>query len=83
MVEHQYLLHLAASAMLQLANNGRTNVFYNLAKGIGTLRQDEEVTRFPVKLISHGFGGIHSSIFVSDNLQQVRASKKFIPTISL
>ena len=35
-------LHLTASVMLQLANNGRTNVLYNLAKGIGTLRQDEE-----------------------------------------
>ena len=30
-------LYLAASTMLQLANNGRTNVLYNLAKGIGTL----------------------------------------------
>ena len=35
-------LHLTASVMLQLASNGQTNVLYNLAKGIGTLRQDEE-----------------------------------------
>ena len=77
-------LHLAASAMLQLANNGRTNVLYNLAKGIGTLRQDEEDTRFPVKRMPMGLVEYTAQFFASDNLQQVRAYKKlFIPTISL
>ena len=73
-------LHLAASAMLQLANNGRTNVLYNLAKGIGTLRQDEEDTRFPVKRMPMGLVEYTAQFFASDNLQQVRAYKKIIYT---
>jgi len=40
LVPHDFLLP-SATAMLQLSNNGRTNVLYNLAKGTGTLRQDE------------------------------------------
>ena len=75
-----YFLHLAASAMLQLANNGRTNVLYNLAKGIGTLRQDEEDTRFPVKRMPMGLVEYTAQFFASDNLQQVRAYKKIIYT---
>ena len=62
--------------MLQLANNGRTNVLYNLAKGIGTLRQDEEDTRFPVKRMPMGLVEYTAQFFASDNLQQVRAYKK-------
>ena len=69
-------LHLAASAMLQLANNGRTNVLCDLAKGIGTLRQDEEDTRFPVKRMPIGLVEYTAQFFASDNLQQVRAYKK-------
>ena len=34
-------LCLAANAMVQLSNGGHTNVLYNLAKGMGTLRPDK------------------------------------------
>ena len=44
-------LHLA---MLQLSNSGQTNVLYNLAQGMGTLRQDKEDLRFPIKRIPMG-----------------------------
>ena len=57
--------HLAANAMLQLANNGRTNILYNLAKAIGTLRQDKEDTRFPVKRMPMG---LMEYTAASDNL---------------
>ena len=37
LVPNDFLL-LSTSAMHQLSKNGRTNVLYNLAKGMGTLR---------------------------------------------
>ena len=41
-------LCLAANAMVQLSSGGRTDVLYNLAKGMGTLRPDKKDSRFPI-----------------------------------
>ena len=69
-------LHLAASAMLHLSNNRRTNVLYNLAKGMGTLRQDKEDSRFPIKRMPMGLVEYTVQFFAFDNLQQVRTCKR-------
>lgn len=69
-------LHLAASAMLQLSNNGRTNVLYNLAKGMGTLRQDKEDSRFPIKCMPMGLVEYTAQFFAFDSLQQVKRTYK-------
>jgi len=40
--------------MAQLSDNGRTNVLYNLPKGMGTLRHDMKDSRFPIKRMPMG-----------------------------
>ena len=61
----------AASAMLRLSEGGRTNVLYNLAKGIGTLRPDQSDSRFPIKQMPLGLVEYIAQFFAADNLQQV------------
>ena len=48
LVPDDFLCH-AAAAIVQLHQGGRTNVLYNLAKGMGTLRPDKTDSRFPIK----------------------------------
>ena len=62
---------LAARAMLQLKNSGRSNVLYNLAKAIGTPREDGSDSRFPTKRMPMGLVEYISSFFVAENLQSV------------
>ena len=64
-------LCLAAIAMVQLSEGGRTNILYNLAKGIGTMRPDTSVSRFPVKRMPMGLVEYTAQFFAADNLQQV------------
>ena len=67
--------------MLQLSNNGQTNVMYNLVKGIGTLRQDKKDLRFPIKRMPMGLVEYTAQFFASDNLQQIKGyTKGFILT---
>ena len=47
-------LCLAAVAMINLHNGGHSNVAYNLAKGVGTQREDKSDTRFPIKQMTMG-----------------------------
>ena len=61
----------AANAMLRLSDGGRTNVLYNLAKSIGTLRADKKDSRFPVKRMPMGLVEYIAQFFAVDNLQQV------------
>jgi len=61
----------AASAMLRLSDGGRTNVLYNLAKGIGTMRPDQSDSRFPIKQMPLGLVEYAAHFFAADNLQQV------------
>jgi len=61
---------LAARAMLYLKNNNRSNVLYNLAKAIGTTREDGS-SRFPVTRMPMGLVEYIANFFVADNLQSV------------
>ena len=63
---------VAARAMLQLKINGRSNILYNLAKAIGTIREDGSDSRFPTKRMPMGLVEYIASFFVTDNLQLVR-----------
>ena len=74
-VPNDFLPH-AASAMLQLSNNGWTNVLHNLAKGMGTLRNDKEDSRFPIKCMPMDLVEYTAQFFAFDNLQQVKEHRK-------
>ena len=65
-------LFYATNAMLRLSDGGRTNVLYNLAKGIGTLRPDKKDSRFPIKQMPMGLVEYIAQFFAVDNLQQVQ-----------
>ena len=45
---------------------------YNLAKGMGTLRDDKEDSRFPIKRMPMGLVEYTAQFFAFDNLQQVK-----------
>lgn len=49
---------LAARAMLQLTSSGQSNVLYNLAKAIGTIREDGTDSRLPGKRMPMGLMGL-------------------------
>ena len=64
-------LEYSANAMANLRHNSRSNVLYNLAKGLGTLRADGSDSRFPVKRMPMGLIEYLASFFSCDNLQSV------------
>ena len=68
----------AAGAMKRLSDGGRTNVLYNLAKGIGTLRPDQSDSRFPIKQMPFGLIEYTAQFFAADNLQQVNTTEGVI-----
>ena len=70
LVPDDFLCH-AAAAIVQLHQGGRTNVLYNLAKGIGTLRPDKTDSRFPIKQMPMGLVEYVAQFFAVDNLQKV------------
>jgi len=61
-------LSYAAKAMVQLKDG---NVLYKLAKGIGTLREDGQDSRFPIKRMPMGLVEYITDFFAADNLQSV------------
>ena len=63
-------LCLAASAMSQLSIGGRTNVLYNLAKGIRALRPGSKDSRFPINQMPMGLVEYTAQFFAMDNLQR-------------
>ena len=69
-VLEDFLLY-AAKTMVQLKANGRGNVLYKLAKGIGSLREDGQESRFPIKRMPMGLIEHHADFFAADNLQSV------------
>lgn len=73
-VPDDFLCH-AAAAMINLHNGGRSNVLYNLAKGVGTQRQDKTDTRFPIKHMPMGLIEYATQFFAVDNLQQVKVMR--------
>lgn len=64
-------LVLASSAMLRLSEKGRSNVTYNLAKGITTRREDGLESRFPTQRMPMGLVEYTAISFVADDLNQV------------
>ena len=64
-------LSYTAKAMSQLRHNQRTNVMYNLAKGLGTQRADGSDSRFPMKCMPLGLIEYAADFFANDNVQQV------------
>ena len=61
----------ASNAMSQLRHSRRTNVLYNLAKGIGTLREDNSDSRLPTKRMPMGLIEYTASFFANDDLHKV------------
>ena len=64
-------LYLAEIAMVQLSDGGWTNILYNLAKRIRTMRPDTKISRFPVMQMPMGLVEYTAQLFAADNLQQV------------
>ena len=59
-------LVLAAKAMSQLKDSGRTNVVYNLSKGLGTSRQGKKESRFPSNRMPMGLVEHTVNFFVTE-----------------
>lgn len=67
----QDFLQCSAAAMYQLAMNDRSNVLYALARGIGTMRDDQSDSRFPTKRMPMGLLEYSANFFLADNINQV------------
>lgn len=52
-------LSLSAKAMAELKHNDRSNVLYNLAKCMETLRRDGGNSRIPNETHAHGSSGTY------------------------
>ena len=60
----------AGAAMVELAKSKRSNVLYNLAKGIGTKREDG-TPRFPTQQMPMGLVEYAADFFVAEDMNQV------------
>ncbi len=67
-------LSLAAKAMAQLKRSERSNVLYNLAKGIGTPRDDGSDSRLPTRRMPMGLVEHIVNFFVAEAMRKVRGS---------
>ena len=65
-------LVLASSAMVRLAEKHRSNILYNLVKGISTMRRDGSDSRFPTQRMPFGLVEYSASFFIADDLNQVQ-----------
>ena len=64
-------LEVAACAMATLKQAQRSNVIYNLAKGVGTQRQGHTDSRFPVSRMPMGLVEYITNFFVAENINTV------------
>ena len=64
-------LPYCVKAMQQLSKNNRSNVVYNLVKGIGVIRSDNSDSCFPCKRMPMGLLEYMADFFSSKNIQQV------------
>ena len=62
-------LDYTTKAMSQLRHSQRTNVLYNLAKGLETQRADGSDSRFPAKCMPMGLIEYAAEFFANDNVQ--------------
>ena len=61
----------AAVAMERLKQCGRSNVIYNLAKELGTMRNNQSDSCFPVNRMPMGLIEHTCNFFVSETLEQI------------
>ena len=64
-------IEVASSAMVRLKAGNRSNVVYNLAKGIDTSRKDEAESRFPVGIMPMGLVEYTANFFVAEDSNSV------------
>ena len=64
-------LILSAKAMAQLKHSDRSNVLYNLAMGLGTLRDDGSDSRFPTRRMPMGLVEHMANFFVAEEMRKV------------
>ena len=57
--------------MERLKQCGRSNVIYNLAKELGTMRNNQTDSCFPVNKMSMGLIEYTCNFFVSETLEQI------------
>ena len=61
-------LTYTAKAIMNLKSSGCTNVLYNLAKGIGSLRADDTTSRFLTDRMPMGLIEYIASFYVCDDV---------------
>ena len=61
----------ASAGMKNLAESGRSNVIYKLAKGVGTKRQNQEDSLFPTSRMPMGLFEYATDFFLCENMNQV------------
>ena len=72
-------LSYASKAMMNLKSGGRTNVLYNLAKGIGSLiGADGATSRFPTDRMPMGLVEYITSFYACSDVNQVLCYNKYI-----
>ena len=64
-------LDLVAMGLNNLHEAKRSNIIYSLIKGIGTLRDDESDTLFPLKRMPAGLVEYTVNFFVASSTQKV------------
>ena len=64
-------LEVSASAMVKLKAGNKSNVNYNLAKGVGTNRLDESESIFQRARVPMGLVEYTTNFFVADDLNSV------------
>lgn len=64
-------LELVSLSLNNLRQGGRSNIIYSLVKGLGTLREDESDTLFPLKRMPCGLVEYAINFFVASSPQKV------------
>ena len=70
----QDFLDLALKGMIQLQENGKHNVIYDLCKGLGTPRPDGDDSHFPTKRMPMGLLQYMVQFFVTKPGRKVKSS---------
>ena len=65
-------LEFASSAMARLKQSERSNVVYNLAKGVSTERPDKTDSRFPVLRMPMGLVEYVTNFFIAEDINSVK-----------
>ena len=65
-------LPLCLQAITNLKENERSNLLYNLAKGLGTKKKDTNETLFPLNRMPLGLLEYTASFYISESINEVR-----------